>query len=272
MLLCLTSVVVGGARHPMGAVLGAAVAVLLPELFRGLQGSWLLAYAAATLAVVLWAPEGLAGLFDARAAPLPIPLAASRPLPGPRRLALDRVSKRFGGVEALGDVSFTVDRGEIVGLIGPNGSGKTTLLNAISGLERADAGTIMLDGAHLERLPAHAIARAGIGRTFQTPIEGETRGAGLARALATGAAFLLLDEPAAGMTDRERDVLARQLRRLRDAGSRHHPGRSRHRAADAGLRPAGLPRRRRGHRRRLARRGARRSAGAGELPRRAGAA
>ena len=64
MLLCLTSVVVGGVRHPMGAVLGAAVAVCLPELFRGLQGSWLLAYAAATLVVVLWAPNGLAGLLD----------------------------------------------------------------------------------------------------------------------------------------------------------------------------------------------------------------
>jgi branched-chain amino acid transport system permease protein len=213
MLLCLTAVVVGGARHPLGAVLGAAVAVLLPELFRGLQGSWLLAYAAATLAVVLWAPEGLAGLFTRRRA-MPIPLAVA-PASRSRRLVLDRVSKRFGGVEALNDVSFTVDRGEIVGLIGPNGSGKTTLLNTISGLERADSGTVTLDSVPLERLPAHAIARRGIGRTFQTPIEGETRGAGLARALATGADFLLLDEPAAGMTDREREVLAGQLRGLR---------------------------------------------------------
>jgi branched-chain amino acid transport system permease protein len=213
MLLCLTAVVVGGARHPLGAVLGAAVAVLLPELFRDLQGSWLLAYAAATLAVVLWAPEGLAGLFTHRQA-MPIALPV-RPVPGPRRLAISRVSKRFGGIEALSDVSFTVERGEIVGLIGPNGSGKTTLLNVVSGLERADSGTIALDATPIERLPAHAIARLGIGRTFQTPIEGETRGAGLARALATGAAFLLLDEPAAGMTDRERDLLAGQLRGLR---------------------------------------------------------
>ena len=213
MLLCLTAVVVGGSRHPLGAVLGAAVAVLLPELFRGLQGSWLLAYAAATLAVVLWVPEGLAGLFTRKHA-VPIPLPVS-PVSGPRRLTLDRVGKRFGGVEALSDVSFAVDRGEVVGLIGPNGSGKTTLLNTISGLESADAGTITLDSVRLERLAAHAVARLGIGRTFQTPIDGETRGAGLARALATGAAFLLLDEPAAGMTDRERELLAGQLRGLR---------------------------------------------------------
>jgi branched-chain amino acid transport system permease protein len=214
MLLCLTAVVVGGPRHPLGAVLGAAAAVLLPELFRGLQGSWLLAYAAATLAVVLWAPEGLAGLF-ARRRPMPVPRLAAPPISGPRRLALAQVSKRFGGVEALSDVSFAVDRGEIVGLIGPNGSGKTTLLNAISGLEPADAGTIALDALRIDRRPAHAIARLGIGRTFQTPIDGETRGAGLARALATGAAFLLLDEPAAGLSDRERELLAGQLRGLR---------------------------------------------------------
>jgi branched-chain amino acid transport system permease protein len=218
MLLCLTAVVVGGARHPLGAVLGAAVAVLLPELFRGLQGSWLLAYAAATLAVVLWVPEGLAGLLARRRDALLPTLPEVAPVKGPRRLVLEHVGKRFGGVEALSDVSFAVERGEIVGLIGPNGSGKTTLLNAVSGLERADSGVIRLDAARIEHLPAHAIARRGIGRTFQTPIEGETRGTGLARALATGAAFLLLDEPAAGMTDRERGALAELLGRLRAAG------------------------------------------------------
>jgi branched-chain amino acid transport system permease protein len=219
MLLCLTSVVVGGVRHPIGAVLGAAVAVCLPELFRGLQGSWLLAYAAATLAVVLWAPDGLAGLLETARPRLP-PLMPGRiePVPGPQRLVLDRVNKRFGGVVALADVSFKIDRGEIVGLIGPNGSGKTTLLNAISGLERADSGFILLDVTQIERLPPHAIARAGIGRTFQTPLEGETRTTGLARVLATDAVFLLLDEPAAGMTEREREELARLLGRLRDAG------------------------------------------------------
>jgi branched-chain amino acid transport system permease protein len=219
MLLCLTSVVVGGVRHPMGAVLGAAVAVCLPEVFRGLQGSWLLAYAAATLVVVLWAPDGLAGLLDMPPPRLP-PLMPGRiaPLPGPQRLVLDRITKRFGGVEALTDVSFKIERGEIVGLIGPNGSGKTTLLNTISGLERADSGFIMLDVTQIERLPPHRIARAGIGRTFQAPIEGETRSDGLARMLASDAVFLLLDEPAAGMTEREREELVRLLGRLRDAG------------------------------------------------------
>ncbi len=224
MLLCLTSVVLGGARHPMGAVLGAALAVCLPELFRELQGAWLLAYAVATLAVVLWAPEGLGGLIDrlrgAAPAEPPMPELPDRlpPVVGPQRLVLDKVGKRFGGVEALADVSFAVARGEIVGLVGANGSGKTTLLNVIGGLEHADSGTISLDGGHIEHLPPHAIARAGVGRTFQTTVPGETRSADLLRAIATGAAFLLLDEPAAGATDREREQLAQLLRRLRDAG------------------------------------------------------
>ena len=132
---------------------------------------------------------------------------------------LDKVVKRFGGVEALCGVSFTVGRGEIVGLIGPNGSGKTTLLNVIGGLDRADGGAVILDDMHLEHLPPHAIARKGLGRTFQTlMLEGDTRSADLARAVSTGAAFLLLDEPAAGATDRERGQLSALLHRLRDAG------------------------------------------------------
>lgn len=225
MVLCLTSVVLGGTRHPMGSVLGAALAVCLPELLRDLQGAWLLAYAVATLAVVLWAPEGLAGILDrvrgaAPAAPAAPALAEKlMPAMGAQHLVLDGVVKRFGGVEALASVSFAVARGEIVGLIGANGSGKTTLLNVICGLDRADGGTIALDGRHLEHLPPHLIARAGIGRTFQTlTLEGDTRSADLARAVSTGASFLLLDEPAAGATDREREQLGELLRRLREAG------------------------------------------------------
>jgi branched-chain amino acid transport system permease protein len=179
----------------------------------------------ATLAVVRWAPEGLAGLLDGlRGAAVErpsTPVLPERlpPIAGAHRLTLDSVVKRFGGVEALAGVSFAVGRGEIVGLIGPNGSGKTTLLNAISGLEPADQGTIALDDRPIERLAAHLIARAGVGRTFQTPmLDGDTHRTELARAVSTGAAFLLLDEPAAGATDPEREQLARLVRRLREAG------------------------------------------------------
>lgn len=225
MVLCLTSVVLGGARHPMGAVLGAMIAVCLPELLRDLQGAWLFAYAAATLLVVLWAPGGLAALIDRRRG-VRAELPASPILPvnlkivgGPQRLILDGVSKRFGGVAALQSVSFMLERGETVGLIGANGSGKTTLLNVIGGLERADGGTITLDERRIDHLPPHVIARAGVGRSFQSLAwAGDTRTADIARAIATGASFLLLDEPAAGATDHERTELAGLIARLRAAG------------------------------------------------------
>jgi branched-chain amino acid transport system permease protein len=225
MVLCLSLVVLGGARHPMGAVIGAILAVCLPELLRELQGAWLLGYAIATLAVIRWAPDGLAALVDRvrnvdqprRAAPLL--LATAPPASSTQRLTLRHVGKRFGGVDALQDVSLTVARGEIVGLIGPNGSGKTTLLNVVSGLERADRGSILLDDAHLETLPPHRVARAGLARSFQTAMrEGDTKSGDLARALSRAAPFLLLDEPAAGMGERDRRQLGELLRRLRGQG------------------------------------------------------
>ena len=82
-------------------------------------------------------------------------------------LALTGVTRTFGGLIAVDDLSFAVGAGEIVGLIGPNGSGKTTALNCISGALRADAGSIRFDGRELRGAPAHRIARLGVARTFQ---------------------------------------------------------------------------------------------------------
>jgi branched-chain amino acid transport system permease protein len=79
------------------------------------------------------------------------------------------VSRSFGAVKALQDVSLTVRRGTVHGLIGPNGSGKTTLLNILSGYYAVDVGSVMLDGQDITRSPANWRPRHGIGRTFQTP-------------------------------------------------------------------------------------------------------
>jgi branched-chain amino acid transport system ATP-binding protein len=77
------------------------------------------------------------------------------------------VSKRFGGLSAVKDVSFKVEAGQICSLIGPNGAGKTTLFNLISAVFRPSAGQILFDGQDLTRLPTHSLARLGIARTFQ---------------------------------------------------------------------------------------------------------
>jgi len=84
-----------------------------------------------------------------------------------RFLEATGVSKRFGGVAALTDVSLAVHERETVGLVGPNGAGKTTLFNCLLGLLRPDAGRVTFKGVDLTRLPVHRRARLGIGRTFQ---------------------------------------------------------------------------------------------------------
>jgi len=77
------------------------------------------------------------------------------------------LTRRFGGLVAVDDVSLRVAEGEIVGLLGPNGSGKTTVLNLISGALRPDAGVIRLGGTPIHGLPSFRIARLGVARTFQ---------------------------------------------------------------------------------------------------------
>lgn len=82
-------------------------------------------------------------------------------------LEVDKVSKSFGGLQALSHVSFTVDSCETIGLIGPNGSGKSTLFNVITGTFPASSGEIRFQGKNITKLPAHRVAGRGISRTFQ---------------------------------------------------------------------------------------------------------
>ena len=82
-------------------------------------------------------------------------------------LDVNGVSRRFGGLQALSEVTFSVPKGQILGLIGPNGAGKTTFFSTLVGLVTPDSGTISLDGANLAGLKPHRIAALGMTKTFQ---------------------------------------------------------------------------------------------------------
>ncbi len=105
----------------------------------------------------------------------PTPMESTSPSPGSGPiLAVDGISRDFGGLKAVHGCSFTVERGSITSLIGPNGAGKTTAFNLISGLLMTTEGEITFDGRRITGLRPHKITRAGIARTFQiTRVLGE---------------------------------------------------------------------------------------------------
>src|SRR5262249_28264533 len=82
-------------------------------------------------------------------------------------LSVRNITRRFGGIVAIDDVSLDVESGQILGLIGPNGAGKTTLFNVVTRLYRPDGGELDFEGKSLLRTPPHRIVRRGIARTFQ---------------------------------------------------------------------------------------------------------
>ncbi len=82
-------------------------------------------------------------------------------------LVVEGLCKRFGGLVAVKDLSFSIRPGEILGLIGPNGSGKSTAMNAILGVVAPTAGSVRLEGLEIAGLPSHRIARRGVGIVFQ---------------------------------------------------------------------------------------------------------
>jgi branched-chain amino acid transport system permease protein len=185
MVTILAMTMIGGRDHPAGAILGAILLVHLPEWFRFLEAHYLIAYGAALLVAVIMMPRGIAGFLDRWLGPSEKlqPLMAAAPSEKPGRavagvagpnskgLHLEGLSKSYGGLIALDDVSLTLMPGEIVGLIGPNGSGKSTLINLASGGQVPDAGSVRLGASTLSNRPPHARARAGLARTFQTPAE-----------------------------------------------------------------------------------------------------
>jgi branched-chain amino acid transport system ATP-binding protein len=150
--------------------------VLLPQLLAGLAEYQVLFFGAVLLLVLWLAPEGIVGEIRRRfLAAGPAHRAhervdVGRYLVGAQGAILEArgIGLSFGGVRALAEVDFAAPAGKVTSLIGPNGAGKTTLLNVLTGLYRPQAGTIALGKRVLTGRAAHAIARAGIARTFQT--------------------------------------------------------------------------------------------------------
>lgn len=182
-------------------------------------------------------------------------------------LEVDRVSRRFGGLVAVNEVSLDVAEGSAVGLIGANGAGKTTLFNCLTGFDKPSSGEVRLRGKSLLKVARHKVVRSGVARTFQivrpfpdlpvlanvmVPLiaagtrgstklqalavldrvglaeqaanpssqlsEGDLKRLEMARALATGPSLLLLDEPFAGLSRAEIELLSATIGQLRSDG------------------------------------------------------
>jgi ABC-type branched-subunit amino acid transport system ATPase component/ABC-type branched-subunit amino acid transport system permease subunit len=192
----LTVAMFGGVGTVWGPVIGSVILIPLAETlnaeagtrFPGIQG---VIYGLAIICVILLAPEGLfwkvRDFLRKRAAPPAVatpsapdlPIAAAIPAaPMPSRpersrgtgdvvLEVRNLSRSFGGLKAVQDVSFKLRRNEILGIIGPNGAGKTTLFNLLNGFQRPDGGEVLLDGRDMSGRKPHELCEAGVGRTFQ---------------------------------------------------------------------------------------------------------
>jgi len=190
----LTVAMFGGVGTVWGPVMGSVILIPLAETlnaeagsrFPGIQG---VIYGLAIICVILLAPEGLfwkvrdflrkRSAAPATATPTTsdVTTAASAELVPlrPRRsagtgdvvLEVRNLSRSFGGLKAVQDVSFMLRQNEILGIIGPNGAGKTTLFNLLNGFLRPGTGQILLDGREMSGRKPHELCEAGIGRTFQ---------------------------------------------------------------------------------------------------------
>jgi len=175
----LLMVVLGGNGSVSGALIGAAILGVIDISGHQFENSREVAYGVLVIVVVIVAPGGLFGLLRSCVARAPAAAAERAPVPARPRppvptghndaapLAVTCVTKRFGGLVAVNDVSFTLERGTLTSLIGPNGAGKTTLFNAISGVGALTAGRIVIAGTDVTGLQPHRIAALGVGRTFQ---------------------------------------------------------------------------------------------------------
>jgi branched-chain amino acid transport system ATP-binding protein/branched-chain amino acid transport system permease protein len=179
-IVFLTMSLLGGVASPIGSVIGTGLLILIPEWLRFLKsvpGLYLAIYGLFVILIVRFMPDGIWGFvaagFERWRAQIKAPPALKtlqlKPATagGDIVLEVSGLSKYFGGLKAVDEVDVAVRRGGVHALIGPNGSGKTTTLNVLSGLYKATAGKIVLDGTDITDMPPHQRTAAGLGRTFQ---------------------------------------------------------------------------------------------------------
>lgn len=301
-ILIISIVIFGGMGTFRGVFLGAALLISFPELLRFMMDYRFVAYGLILVVMMRFRPQGLLGWQSQLPYRLPRGVllksgqapdvtsgtrAADPAMPevGQAKTFFQAkaITKRFGGLVAVDNVSFNVAKGEVVSLIGPNGAGKTTVFNILTGVYQIREGEILFNDRHMENKMPQDIVSAGISRTFQnirlfpnmrvienvlvgthirtkygfldalfrTPrfrkeeaemvqhainiLEsiglshrlndyaknlpyGEQRKLEIARAIATDAQILLLDEPAAGMNPQESEELLSFIRHLREQG------------------------------------------------------
>jgi ABC-type branched-subunit amino acid transport system ATPase component/ABC-type branched-subunit amino acid transport system permease subunit len=176
----------GGVATVWGPVVGSVILIPLAEILHAELGDKIpgingVVFGAAIVAVILIAPEGivprlrdaLARRKEPRAAPQPVvhlavqPRETRKPSTAETVLEVRNLSRAFGGLKAVQDVSFEVRRAEVLGIIGPNGAGKTTLFNLLNGFIRPDRGEVRFEGRALVGLKPSAICALGVARTFQ---------------------------------------------------------------------------------------------------------
>ena len=163
----LVMVLLGGLNALVGPLLGAAAFTWLSDTLARATEYWRAVLGAAILLIVhrVSRRDRRRGAAVAGAGS---PVSAGSPLErSDAVLRVDGLTKSFGGDDVVHDVSFAVAAGELVALIGPNGAGKTTCFNLVNGQLRPDRGTVTLAGTRIDGLPPRAIARLGVGRTFQ---------------------------------------------------------------------------------------------------------
>ncbi len=177
-IFILLLVLFGGSGSIYGPLMGAISLTLIEAALSRWPAVQHFVYGALLLFALYVMPGGVAGLIQQwrarRGRPQPPPTAA-QPMEMPVKqaevtgelLAVQGVSKAYGGVKPAQEVSFALQRGHIHALIGPNGAGKSTMINMLTGVVRPDAGSIRLGGRNVVGLPAHAICRLGMGRSFQ---------------------------------------------------------------------------------------------------------